>query len=278
MSKYLSSVAVTEFDKEVKHAYQTGGFLRKTVKLRSNVTGDTYKFRKMGSGMASEKIGHASAVTAMEIDHSLITATLKNYEASEYTDIFDQSEVDFAEKVELAKAIAMAMGRRDDQLIIDALEGATYSATPTSAQGLAIAAGSSGLTVDKLISARTGLMNRSVMGGRLTLITPASGLEDLLAEAEIGSNDYNTIKALVRGDINTFMGFDIMVIPTRSEGGITGSYAYVYDQNAVGLAVGFERMVDVNWIPERGSWLCSGWLKAGAAIIDPAGLVQIAYA
>jgi len=108
MSKYLSSVAVTDFDNEVKHAYQGGGYLRNTVTTRMNVTGDTYKFRNMGRGQASLKVGHASAVTPMDISHAFATATLANYHASEYTDIFDIPEVNFDEKAELASVIANA--------------------------------------------------------------------------------------------------------------------------------------------------------------------------
>ena len=55
MSKTLSSVAVTEFDSMVKQAYQGMGVLKPTVTLRNNVTADTYKFRKMGKGLANQK-------------------------------------------------------------------------------------------------------------------------------------------------------------------------------------------------------------------------------
>ena len=49
MSKNLSSVAVTQFDTEVKHAYQSlSASLSKTTTERKGVTGKTYEFRKMG--------------------------------------------------------------------------------------------------------------------------------------------------------------------------------------------------------------------------------------
>ena len=55
MSKYLSSVAVIEFDSMVKHAYQGMGLLKSAVTVRNNVVGDTYKFRRQGKGLANQK-------------------------------------------------------------------------------------------------------------------------------------------------------------------------------------------------------------------------------
>jgi hypothetical protein len=76
----------------------------------------------MGKGLANQKASQAD-VTPMDISHARQTATLQNWNAPEYTDIFDQAEVNFDE--ELAQTIAKAIGRREDQLIIDTLAGTT---------------------------------------------------------------------------------------------------------------------------------------------------------
>ena len=86
MSKVLSSVAVTEFDSLVKHAYQNAGLLKGAVTVRNNVVGDTYKFRNMGKGLANQK-STSDLVTPMDITHGFATATLQNWNAPEYTDI-----------------------------------------------------------------------------------------------------------------------------------------------------------------------------------------------
>ena len=172
MSKFLSNAAIQEFDSEVKHEYQAMGKLRNTVALRTNVTGDAYKFTRMGSGLANQKATQAD-VTPMDISHGRQTATLENWNAPEYTDIFDQAEVNFDEKQELAKTIAKALARREDQIIIDAMAAGTYSTTPgTDADtGFDIAAGAAALTVAKLRSAAmSGLTNRNVDDEDRTLI------------------------------------------------------------------------------------------------------------
>ncbi len=75
MSKNLSAVAVIEFDSMVKHAYQGMGLLKSAVTVRNNVVGDTYKFRRMGKGLANQK-STSDLVTPMDVGHEFKVATL----------------------------------------------------------------------------------------------------------------------------------------------------------------------------------------------------------
>ena len=88
----LTAVAVIEFDSLVKHAYAGMGLLKPSVTVRNNVVGETYKFRKMGKGLANQK-STSDLVTPMDVTHEVQTATMQNWNAPEYTDIFDQAEV-----------------------------------------------------------------------------------------------------------------------------------------------------------------------------------------
>jgi hypothetical protein len=69
MSKFLTAAAVTEFDSEVKHAYQSMGKLRNTVTVRTGVVGEAYKFARMGQGIANQKASQAD-VTPMDVAHA----------------------------------------------------------------------------------------------------------------------------------------------------------------------------------------------------------------
>lgn len=278
MSKTLSSVAITEFDKMVKHAYQGSGKLRSTVELRTGVTGDTYKFRLMGKGQGHKRTGSSSLVVPMDVDHSLKTATLTDHEHPEYTDIFDQATVNFDEKSKLAEVIGKAMGRTEDQLIIDALEAGTYNTTATDGQGFSIAAGGTGFTTAKLRTLRAYYDDLEADDGQIVLVD-GTGMQSLLSNTETTSADYNTVRALVNGELNTFMGFTFMKIGSRrDEGGLTANTALVYDKPSIGLAIGIDKMTSVDWIAERVSWLSNGLLKAGSTIIDPEGTAKVAYA
>lgn len=273
MSKNLSAVAVIEFDSMVKHAYQGMGLLKGAVTVRNNVVGDTYKFRRMGKGLANQK-STSDLVTPMDVGHEFKTATLSNWNAPEYTDIFDAAEVNFDEKQELASTIAGALGRRSDQLVIDAMDASTPLTT-------AIPEGGTNLTMAKVIEAQVALRDQGVPNTELFAAIDAQGLGGLLNDEKATSADYQAIKALVSGEINTLCGFQFIVIETRNEGGLTVSSdivdSWFFQRPAVGLAIGIDMKTEINWIPERTAWLTNGMLKAGSVVRDEGGLVKVQY-
>ena len=273
MSKNLSAVAVQEFDSMVKQAYQGMGLLKPAVTVRNNVVGDTYKFRRMGKGLANQK-STSDLVTPMDVTHEFKTATLANWNAPEYTDIFDAQEVNFDEKQELANTIAGALGRRCDQLVIDAMD----ASTPTASD---IAAGGTNLTMAKVIDAQVALRDQGVPTSELYAAIEANGLGGLLNDEKATSGDYQAIKALVAGEINTLCGFQFVVIESRDEGGLTEASnvvdSWFFQRPAIGLAIGIDMKTEINWIPERTAWLSNGMLKAGSVVRDEGGLVKVQY-
>ena len=277
MSKTLSAAASTEFDDMVKHAFQTmGSGLVAAVTQRNNVVGDTYKFRAMGKGLANQKASQAD-VTPMDISHSLITATLGNWNAPEYTDIFDAAEVNFDEKQELAHTIAGALYRRQEQLIIDAMDAATAGATVATSVGGA----DTNMNIEKVVEASKELNDAGVpIDQDRHIAVSADGLRAMLLETQVGSSDYNSVQSLMTGTLDYWMGFHWHIVESRDEGGLTVAagdvrQGYAWHKSAVGLATGIEIKTDVNWIAQKTSWLCNGMMKSGAAIRDTAGLIQI---
>ena len=108
-----------------------------------------------------------------------------------------------------------ALGRSMDDTIISAAlgtsktgeNGSTNTAFDTTNQQ--IASGSAGLTISKLREAKKILMENEVdmEMDELFIIVTAKQMDDLLGTTEVTSSDYNTVKALVQGDVDTFMGF-----------------------------------------------------------------------
>ena len=280
MSKNLSAAASTEFDDMVKHAYQTmgatNGGIVNAVTQRNNVVGDTYKFRAMGKGLANQKPSQAD-VTPMDISHSLVTATLGNWNAPEYTDIFDAAEVNFDEKQELAHTIAGALHRRQEQIIIDAMDDATPGATIATSVGGA----DTNMNIEKVIAASKEMNDAGVpIDQDRHIATSAQGLQFMLLETQVGSADYNSVQSLMTGTLDYWMGFHWHIIESRDEGGLTVAAGdvrqnYAWHKSAIGLATGIDITTDVNWVPQKTSWLCNGMMKSGAAIRDTAGLIQI---
>ena len=272
MSVNLSSVAKEEFDTEVKHAYQGMKTLRDCVTSRNGVVGDKYDFRLMGKGAATTRTGSSADVVPMDIAHSVKVATLVDYEAPEYTDIYDKQTVNFDEVQELATTIAGAMGRRDDQSIIDAL------ATTTTTVG----AGTQALDLATITAAAKALNKvEAPMEGRY-FIVHEGGLNDLLNDSTITSADYNSVRMLMSGEIDSFMGFKWKVIGSgRAEGGLplttTVRSGFAFHKRSIGHAVGIDMKTRVDYVPHKASWLSMGMWKGGSVAIDVEGIVEVKY-
>lgn len=119
-------------------------------------------------------------------------------------------------------AMAAAYGRKVDDIIIDAVfataktgvNGGTDTDHDTANQQVAVTVGNGGsgnvgLNVAKLREARRILLAGHVDLDRETAViaVKAKQLDDLLGETEVTSSDYNAVKALVNGEIDTFLGF-----------------------------------------------------------------------
>jgi hypothetical protein len=283
MSKFLSNAAVQEFDSEVKHEYQGTKTLRECVTVRTGVVGDAYKFTRMGKGLANQKATQAD-VTPMDITHGRQSADLENWNAPEYTDIFDQSEVNFDEKSELAMTIAKAIGRREDQLIIDAMAAVSFVSTndgdPDTGRVFDISA-TRNFDLDSIRSAKGHLDDIEADSDNRFIVVRAQALQTLLEDNTVTSSDFNTVKALVNGELDTFLGFKFKVIGTRSEGGLPGvaadRVAFAWHKSAIGLAIGIDMKTTIDWVAQKTSWLANGMFKAGAVAREAQGVIKIQY-
>ncbi|AGH15988.1 major head protein [Dunaliella viridis virus SI2] len=275
MSVSLDQAAIASFDAMVKHAYQERGKLRGTVRLKTGVVGSTHRFPKLSAGVATPRVPQTDVVP-MNLSHTNATVTLEDWNAAEYTDVFDQQKVNFSEREELAMSIAAAIQRREDQMIIDALEATATTLTVASSVGGA----NTDLNVAKLRRASRLLGDNAALDGEtVTYVGSYIGRESLLAEEQTTSSDYNTIKALVNGEINSFMGMDFKWIASRSEGGLdlTGGdrSTFAYCRSALGHAIGLDQRMEVNYIPQKTSWLANMLFSANAIEIDAGGVVDV---
>jgi len=275
MSVSLSNAFVTLFDAEVKQAYQAKAELVGAVRARRGVEGSTVKFPKVGRGVATPRVAQTD-VTPLNVGFSQVTLTLGDWNAAEYSDIFSQAKVNFDERQELVQVVASAMGRRQDQMILDALAASSTSLTVSNDIG----GSDTNLNVAKLREAKRLLDKGNVpMDGR-HIIVHANGLSSLLSETAVTSSDFNTVKALVQGEINTFLGFQFHVLGDRSEGGlaIDGSNdrtCFAFHKDSIGYGEGIGMRTEINYIPEKTSWLVNEVFSAGAIAIDAEGIVSI---
>ncbi len=281
MSTNLSPAFVQLFEAEVHQAYQAAAVLRGAARMRTGVIGDTVKFPKVGKGQASIRVPQTDVVP-INAAFSQISVTLSDYVASEYSDIFNQQKVNFDERQELAQVVGNAIGRREDQILIDALEAASAGTTVAKTVVTSGSAASSNLNVGKIIAAKKGLDAANVPPTDRHFVVHANNLAGLLSDERAISSDFQTLQALVQGNINQMMGFTFHIVGDRDEGGLplSGSdrTCFAFHRSSLGCAVGIAPKTEINYIPEKTSFLVTSMLSMGAAAIDVEGIVDVVCA
>lgn len=275
MSVSLSNAFVTLFDAEVKQAYQGKAMLVGAVRQRRGVEGSTVKFPKVGRGVATARVSQTD-VTPMNVGFSTVTCTMSDFNAAEYSDIFSQQKVNFDERSELVQVVGNAIGRRQDQLILDALTAASGTGTVANSIGGA----NTNMNISKLREAAKILNTKNVPSEGRHIIIHANSLSAMLEQTSVTSSDFNTVKALVQGEINQYMGFMFHVLGDRTEGGLIldGSndrVLFAFHKDAVGYAEGIAPKTEINYIPEKTSYLVNALFSAGSVAIDVEGIVKI---
>lgn len=273
MAQNITTAFVTLFDEEVKQAYQGESLLRGTMRMRTGVQGNTVKFPKIGKGVATVRVPQTD-VTPLNVTYSQVTATMTDYIAAEYSDIFHQSHVNFDERRELVQVVSKSIARRMDQICIDALNAA---ASPSIVATTVGGAGTN-MNIEKLRAAAKAMNDKNVPAEGRYLLMHSSQLDALLGETEITSADFASVKALVRGEINSFMGFEILTMGDRDEGGVpkpSTRSCFAWHKDALGYAESMAQRSEVNYIPEKTSFLVSSMFSAGAVAIDDEGIVKI---
>ena len=277
MSKTLTTNAAAQFDAEVKQAYQNAGQLRQAVRVKTGVVGSTHRFPKIGKGLATPRIPQTDVIP-MNVAHTGVVATLADWNAPEYTDIFDQQKVNYSERQALANVIASAIGRREDQILIDVLNAASGTAG-----SVAKTVGTNhAMDTTKIRRAAKLLDDQGVPMSDRHFVWSSAAKEQMLGSTPATSSDFSAVKALVNGEINSWMGFQYHMIETRDEGGLPLStndrtcFAFHGgSMGSLGLAVGMNFKTTVDWVPEKTSWLSNGMFSAGGAAIDPLGVVDV---
>jgi len=243
--------------------------------MRRGVEGEVVKFPKVGKGSATLRVPQTD-VTPLNVSFSQITATLEDWNAAEYSDIFMQQKVNFDERQELVQVLANAIGRRQDQLILDALDAASTSYTVSNDIG----GTDTNLNVAKLRETKKLMDKNNVPPMDRHMVIHANSLAALLSENSVTSSDFNTIKALVQGEIDTFLGFKFHVLGDRTEGGLSvdGSLdrqLFAFHKDAIGYAEGIAPRTEINYVPEKTSFLVNTILSATAVAIDNEGIIEL---
>jgi hypothetical protein len=200
---------------------------------------------------------------------------MEDYIAAEYSDIFNQQKVNFNERQELVQVVSGAIARRMDQVVLDALNASSTTLEVDENEG----GTDTNLNVAKLREAKKLLDANNVPSDGRCMIIHANNLAGLLGEEKATSADYASVKALVTGEIDTYLGFKFITLGDRDEGGLTLAASertcLAFHRDAIGLGIGMGQQSRVDYIPEKTSFLVASMFSAGAVAIDDEGIVKV---
>ena len=279
MSTQITTAMVEQYKSNVLMlAQQKGSKLRATVRSEM-VTGKNAYFERIGAVDMVDATSRHDDTPQIDTPHSRRRVSLTTSRFADLIDNADKVRTLIDPTSPYALNAAWAAGRKMDAVVVAALAGNAYAGvagatTVALPSAQKVAAASAGLTIAKLRSAREILLGADVDldMGATCIINPA-GLTDLLSATEITSSDYNTVKALVQGQVDTFLGFKF-VVSTQ----VTALKAYCYAKNAAVLAVGSEPVVRISERADKNySTQVFVEMDIGATRVEDEGVVEISY-
>jgi hypothetical protein len=276
MSLSLTNVQQTEFDALVKAEYRSRGFiLRDTIRIRTDVIGNVCQFRRVGQVIANQ-VAYQNTIAIQDPGFVALTATLLKYAAGTAVDEIQDLTVNFDSKRELAMVVAMAIGRRSDQIIIDAL-----GVGAVAAGGTTILPAGTNMTYSKLRNVVQVFEQNAVPLSERFMSMSGNNLRALLADDHITNRFYTSNDAAVDGTLHykDLLSVNIRIIPDMTEGGLplngTIRNAFAWHFMSMGMAIGQDMRTEVNYLPRETSWFVNGLFFAGATAVDPRGIILV---
>lgn len=270
---------------------QKGSRLRRTVRDDGTIIGKTVFFDRMGQTAAQRILNRHGDTPLQNTPHSRRAAHMYDYDWADLVDWADKLKTLYDPTNPYAVSAGWALGRSQDDEIISALGGTASTGVDGSgtqalpaAQKVAVndhtydsGTGDVGLTVGKLIHAQKILQDADVDEDmKRYCVCTSEQIADLLTNTEVTSSDYNTVKALVQGEINTFMGFEFI----RTQRLLTSGgdrLIYCYTEQAIGAGVPKDIEVDIGpRRDKRNAIQVYAMMSCGAVRVEDEQVVEIA--
>ncbi len=296
MSTQISTAFIQQFSSLVDHLNQQEGSLIRGAVRNESIQAEKSFYEQLGPTVATKRTARHAPTVHTNSTHQRRMVTADTYD---WSDLIDQPDriatlADFDSPY--AKSAAMAIGRAHDHAIITAALGTAYSGkdgTTSNSIGasnqIAVNFGgsNSGLTIAKLRRANYLLSaNKNSTREPWYLVGGPKQKDDLLATTEVTSSDYNVVRALVNGEINSFLGFQFIWTPEIVDPLMEGiSYVtstdiatcFAFRKTGLLLATGKELDVRMSELPTM-NYSTQIWASAtfGATRMEEGSVISIA--
>jgi len=297
MSFQITEAMVQQYGANFRLLYQQKtSRLAPWCQMEDGIVGQSKSVERLGATSAYDITSRHADTKFVETPHSRRWIDLADKGWAELIDKLDKVRL-LADPTQGYAAMAnAALNRAKDDVIIAAARGnartnAGLSALPSTQK---IVHGSASLTLAKLLTTKEILDSNEVdddesmqADGQSTseaayrvIVVNSKMLTSLYGTTEIKSVDYNSIKALSEGKIDTFLGFKFV----RSEripkdASATTGYALAWSRRCMALGIGQDINVSVDKRPDKNNaWQVFADMSIGAARLEDEGVVEIACA
>jgi hypothetical protein len=243
MSSQITTAFVQQYSANVQMLVQQMDARLPAFVRNESVTGEFAYFDQIGRAEAIERVTRHGDTPLLETPHSRRQVALRSFEWADLIDRQDLVRTLINPESQYARAAAAAMQRKMDDVLIEAATGSaktgkTGSTTTSLPAGQLVAVdyvesgstANSGMTIVIMDGAEVDNEDRYV-------VCAAKQVQDLLRTTEVTSSDFNTVRALVAGEVDTFLGFRFI----RSERLGTSSThrrCFAFQRQGILLAVG----------------------------------------
>jgi len=282
MSSQITTAFVQQYSNNVAMlSQQKGSLLRSTVDTET-VNAKNAFFDQVGVATAQKRTSRHSDTPQIDTPSSRRRCSLSDYEYADLIDQQDKIRTLIDPTSSYALAAAYALGRAIDDEIIAAVVGTAYSgetgstATSFDASNAITESGTDGMTLAKLRSVKEKLDSGNVDPSisRFAIIGPKQ-VSDLLNTTQVTSSDYASVRALVNGEIDTFMGFKF-ITSNRLTIASSKRKCLFYAQDGMKLALGQDIMTRIDERSDKGYatqvYVC---MSAGAVRMEEAKAVSV---
>lgn len=222
-------------------AQQKFSKLSGTVFMKSNVRGKTFFQDQIGKWNMEVKGSRNTATPNNDPALARRMGIMVDYHDARLLDRGDELRSISDPRSAYTIAAAQSLGRQIDQRIITAAL-ATASAGETGStsvtNGNIVLATAASPTVARLIAVKQNMDDDDVdTEDRFFVCTPQF-LNNLLNTTEVKSSDYNTVKALAMGDLDTFLGFKFIQSTQLAVVSASTLIGIAYQKNGICMAMG----------------------------------------
>ncbi len=255
--------------------------LRDTVLVDTNFVGEFKYYDQLGATEMVEKVTRHQDTPIQAPDHQRRRLGKQDFVANHLLDTEDQLNMLIDPKSNYMQSQAMAAARQIDDVIIasydaTAFSGKTGSESTSFDANNIIPVGASGMSKEKLLTAKQILDDNDVEEEDRFLALKPSQLTDLLQDDTVTSADFNVVKALVQGELNTWLGFQFRKTTRLTNNASGNRKCFAYHRAALQLGIQKEPTGRIDPRPDKMyAWQTFFSMSIGAVRLEEERIVEI---